>query len=51
MEQVFHEGTLPKRQSTHRPPLLDNMPFDYWKIYISTFIHSQDYCMWYMLTY
>ncbi|KAI0516093.1 hypothetical protein KFK09_008765 [Dendrobium nobile] len=32
--------------SITRPPLFDNIPFDFWKIRMSTFLQSIDYRMW-----
>ena len=35
--------------SITRPPLFDNLPFDFWKTRMSTFLQSTDYLMWMLI--
>ncbi|KAI0524637.1 hypothetical protein KFK09_004014 [Dendrobium nobile] len=43
---AFGNRNTPEGYSITRPPLFDNIPFDFWKTRMSTFLQSLDYRMW-----
>ncbi|KAI0503823.1 hypothetical protein KFK09_014766 [Dendrobium nobile] len=43
---TFRNRNTPEGYSITRPPLFDNIPFDFWKTRMSTFLQSLDYRMW-----
>ncbi|KAI0519582.1 hypothetical protein KFK09_007033 [Dendrobium nobile] len=43
---TFGNRNTPEGYSITRPPLFDNIPFDFWKTRMSTFLQSLDYRMW-----